>query len=93
MVLYITYSSEMAASLMMCIIHEVDNHSHFCFVQEVYEYVFGHSELLDRYGIFTSFPRQLVSPEHPVSDLQGVLTVEEGEGIDPLTFVSWSSVD
>ena len=65
---------------------------HFYNLQDVYEYVFCQSEMMDNFGIFSSFPR--ISPKQSVSDLQGVLTVEEeeGEGFDPTTLVSLTCV-
>ena len=65
-------------------------------LQDVYEYVFCQSEMMDNFGIFSSFPRKRISPEQSVSDLQGVLTVEEEEeegfGFDPTTLVSLTCV-
>ena len=57
-------------------------------MQDIYEYVFRQSDIMDHFGIFSSFPRKLVSPDPFVSELQGVLTVEKGEGFDPITLVS-----
>ena len=55
-------------------------YSFFFFLKTLYEYVFSMSELQGPYGIFSIFPRSIVTTEMTIAEVGGTIVVEEGEG-------------
>ena len=48
--------------------------------------MFGHSNVVGPFGVFSTYPRCLIGLDKLVRDAEGILTVEEGERlIDPLS--------
>lgn len=60
--------------------------SNFAFLQILYEFAFAKSSIAAPFGIFTTVPRCLLGVDQTLGSVQGLLNVEEGEGLfDPLT--------
>lgn len=54
--------------------------------QILYEFVFSHSNICGSFGVYSTYPRCFIELDKLVRDTEGILTVEEGEGlIDPLS--------
>ena len=52
----------------------------------MYEFVFSHSSIVGPFGLYSSYPRSLIELCKVVDGSEGILTVEEGEGlINPLS--------
>ncbi len=53
----------------------------YFFFQALYEYVLCNSYITGPFGIFSTFPRAFIGLEQMVRDIEGILTVEEGEHV------------
>ena len=57
------------------------------YIQVLYELVFSNSDICSAFGIFSCHPRELLTLDKSINDVEGMLIVEQGDLINLFSFV------